>query len=258
MAELTGGQRMTEEECDKEVLFYRQEIMEAIAHADPRVLWKEEVPALFARFYALSQDDRAHFWQLCTRLLQDEQREVVHGTIKLIQSFTRKDRQRIANTDLSLLLAKIAENQKYLREDALFALWHIGTRQVLPLILLFAETGSFPAFYLVWRMIQTPEEIEQGIALARRYIDAKDYELRETALFLLQKYSSLEREAECVLAAAQKYLDETFIDALKEAPPDMVLQPLKELLATLDEKYAEYGDVSSTIRVLEQKKAQST
>lgn len=102
-------------------------------------------------------------------------------------------------------------------------------------------------------MIRTPEEIERGIVIARKYIDAQDYELREAALFLLQKYSSMEQEAKGVLTAVQKYTDELFIDALKKAPPELALEPLKELRSTIGEEYAEYRDLSSTIRVLEQK-----
>ncbi|MGH2510062.1 MAG: hypothetical protein ACRDHZ_22005, partial [Ktedonobacteraceae bacterium] len=82
---------------------------------------------------------------------------------------------------------------------------------------------------------------------------AEDYPLREAALFLLQKYSSMEKEAWRVLTSVQKYIDELFIDALKEAPPEIVLEPLRELRFTIDKKYAEYRDLSSTIAILEQK-----
>jgi hypothetical protein len=133
---------------------------------------------------------------------------------------------------LSVILVHIALKQKDLREEALFALWHVRTHRVLPQLLLFAEKGYSSALYMVRPMLQTPEEIERGIVIARKYLDANDYPLRETALFLLQKYSSMETEAEWVLAAVQKYMDELFIDALKDA---------------------EYGDLSSTIEVLKQK-----
>jgi hypothetical protein len=107
---------------------------------------------------------------------------------------------------------------------------------------------------MVWRMIRTPEEIEQGLVIARRYIDAQDYALRETALLLLQKYSSIEKEATLVLSAVQKYLDENFIEALQDASPETVLEPLKELRSSISEAYAEYRDLSATIDMLEQKK----
>lgn len=240
---------MTEEEFEQEVQFYRQAIVETAARADPRFSWENEAPELFARFDALSRDDLTHFRQLCGRLLQDEQYEVRLGTIQLLKSC------RIRDNELSFLLMYIALKEKNLREEALFALWRVGTRAVLPQFLRFADQGYSTALYIVRHLLQTPEEIERGIAIARKYIDAEEYVLREAALFLLQKYSSMEREAERVLTAVQKYLDELFIGALKEAPPEVVLEPLKTLRSTIEAKYAEYGDLSSTIQVLEQKKA---
>lgn len=240
---------MTEEEFEQEVRFYRQAVIEALAHADPRFSWEQEVPELVARFRTLCQDDLPHFRRLCAILLEDEQYEVRLGIIMLLQAC------QIRDNILSILLMRVALEQKTLRKEALYALWRVGTRRVLPQFLWLADRGYSSALYIVRHLLRTPEEIEQGIAIARKYIGAEDYELREAALFLLQKYSSMEREAERVLVAVQKYLDELFIDALKEAPPEKVLEPLKALRATIAEKYAEYGDLSSTIQVLEQKKA---
>lgn len=238
---------MTEEKFEQEVRFYRQAVVEALAHADPRFAWEKEVPELVARFRALCQDDLTHFRRLCARLLEDEQDDVRLGIIKLLQTC------QIRDNILSILLMRVALEQKTLRKEALYALWRVGTRRVLPQFLWLADRGYSSALYIVRHLLRTPEEIEQGIAIARKYIDAEDYELREAALFLLQKYSSMAREAERVLAAVQKYLDELFIDALKEASPAIVLEPLKALRSTIEEKYAEYGDLSSTIHMLEQK-----
>jgi hypothetical protein len=69
---------------------------------------------------------------------------------------------------------------------------------------------------------------------------ANDYELREAALFLLQKYSSMDQEGKRVLLAVQKYFDELF----SKVPPDMVLEPLKALRAAIAAHYATYGDLS--------------
>lgn len=240
---------MVEEEFEQKVHFYRQALLEVAARADPQFLWKKEVPELFTRFEALSQEDLPQFRRLCARLLEDEQYEVRLGTLKLLQSWRRRD-----NT-LAMLLIKFALEQENLRKEALGALWGVGTYRVLPQLLLLADRGYAAALYIIRHLLRTPEEIERGIAIARKYIDAEEYELREAALFLLQKYSSMEREAEHVLAAVQKYRDEVFIDALKEAPPEFVLESLKKLRSTIEEKYTEYRDLSSTIQVLEQKKA---
>jgi hypothetical protein len=239
---------MTEKGFEQEMCFYQRTILEAVARVDPRFSWKEEAPEVVACFDTLIQDDLTHFRRVCARLLEDERREIRLGTLSLLGSCRLKK-----DHELSVVLAQIALKQKDVREEALVALWHVRTRRVLPQLLWFAEKGYSSALYMVRPMLQTPEEIERGIALARKYIDANDYPLREAALFLLQKHSTREREAEQVLAAVQKYMDELFIDALKEAPPEKVLESLKALRSTLAENFAEYGDLSSTIEVLEQK-----
>jgi hypothetical protein len=239
---------MTEEEFEQEVRFYEQMLVEIAPHADPHMYWMKEFPELFARFQALMQQDFVQFRRVCTTLLKEERYEVLLGTIKLLQSC------KIRDSVLSMALLYIAAKQKDLREEALSALWGVRTLRVLPQIFLFAEKGYSSALYMIRHMLQTPEEIERGIALARKYIGAKDYGLREAALFLLQRYSSMDQEAERVLAAVQKYTDELFIDALKKAPPERVLEPLKALRSTIGANYAEYGDLSSTIQVLEQRK----
>jgi hypothetical protein len=246
------------EDFDREVTWYREAILEAMKRVDPRLFWDTEVPELAARFAALSQgrEDREHFRQLCLRLLEDEQSEVRLGTMKLLAVC------RIQDSSISMALVAIAVKEKSMREEALHALAYVRTRRVLPYLLIFAEKGYESAIFMIRRMLQTPEEIKQGIAIARKYIASKTYGRREGALFLLQKYSTMDEEAEYVLGAVQKYMDELFIDALKKAPPERVLEPLKALRSTFAEKhvqaerYGEYQDLSSTIAALEDKKRQ--
>lgn len=239
---------MTEKAFEQEIRFYQRTILETAARVGPRFSWKEEAPEVVARFDTLIQDDLTHFRRVCARLFEDERREVRLGTMRLLGSCSLKK-----DHELSVVLAQIALKQEDVREEALVALWHVRTRRVLPHLLWFAEQGYSSALSMIRPMLQKPEEIERGIAIARKYIDANDYPLREAALFLLQKHSTMEREAEQVLAAVQKYMDELFIDALKEAQPEKVLESLKALRSTIEAKYAEYGDLSSTIEVLEQK-----
>jgi len=241
---------VTEEKFAYEVDFYRQALIETVAHVAPDASWKIEVPALFAHFETLSRDNFACYRQVSAILLEDEQDEVRLGIIKLLQSTERRD------TTLSALLVLLALKQKNLRAEALSALWSVGTHAAQPDRFLFAEKGYSNALYMIRHMLQTSEEIKQGITIARKYITAKDYELREAALFLLQKYSTIDREAEQILVSVQKYKDELFIDVLKDASPEMALESLKKLRSTIAENYAEYEDVSFTINVLEQKKPQ--
>ena len=242
---------MTEEEFEREVRFYQQAILKVVAYVDPDGYLDKEISALSAHFKALAQEDRTHARQLALRLLEDERREVRLGAIKLL------DLCKIRDDAFSMLLIGSAFKHKDLRKEAIVALYGVRTRRVLPQLLLFADKGYKHALYMVRLMLQTPEEIEQGIAIARKYIAADDYELREAALFLLQKHSTMEREAERVLGAVQKYTDELFISALRKAPPEIVLEPLKTLRSRFPERSAEYGDLSSTIDVLEQKKREA-
>jgi hypothetical protein len=239
---------MEEQEFEQEVSFYREAIADAVAHVDLRFSWATEIPELLARFNALAQKDLTLFRLLCARLLGDKQREVRLGIRKLLSASKIKDHV------LSMVLAEIALKKENLKEETLFALWSVGTRIVLPQLFLLAEQGYSTALYMVRRMVRTPEEIERGIMIARKYIDAEEYALREAALFLLQMYSSMDQEFEGVLSAVLKYKDELFIDALKKAPSESVLEILKELRSTIGEGYAEYGDLSSTLHKLEQKR----
>lgn len=242
---------MTDEEFEQEVQEYQQAILKALARMNRYGFWDDEEPEVFARFQALAQGDRSHFYHVCGRLLADQRLDIRRGTLKLIGSVRRRDNV------LSKVLVQIVTRQPSLKEEALSALWPVRTRQVLPQLLSFAEQGYPHALQMIRPMLQTSEEIERGITIARKYIAAKEYEIREGALFLLQRYSTMDQEAERVLAAVQKYKDELFIDALKKAPPEVILEPLKALRSTIAEKYAEYGDLSSTIEVLEQKKRQT-
>lgn len=236
---------MEEEAFEREVHFYQQAILEVVASEDD---WEKAISALSSRFKVLAQENRTYARQLALRLLEDERREVRLGAIKVLGS------SKIRDDAFSMVLMTVAFKHKDLRKEALVALYGARTRRVLPQLLLFADKGYSSALYMVQPMLQTSEEIEQGIAIARKYIAAKDYELREAALFLLQRYSTMEVEGERVLGAVQKYTDELFIDGLKEASPEMVLEPLKLLRSRFPERSAEYGDLSSTITMLEQKK----
>ncbi len=242
---------MTEDEFEQEVRYYQQAIVEAVAQANPGFDWDDVISVLSARFKELAQEDRTRARKLSFRLLEDERREVRLGAIKLL-GFCK-----IRDDAFSMLLITTAFKHKDLRKEAILALYGVRTRRVLPQLLLFADKGYKHALYMVRRMLQTPEEIEQGIAIARKYIDASDYELREAALFLLQKYSTMENEGERVFAVVQRYTDEVFIDALKEAPPELMLEPLKALRSRFPERSAEYGDLSSTIKVLEERKSEA-
>ena len=211
----------TNEAFEQEIHFFQEALIEAVAQKDLRFDWEKQVPKLYTRFEALARDNLVCFRLLCGKLLEDERREVRIGVMKLLSAYRKKD------DVLSAFLLASARKQKDTRREALNALMAVYTRRWLAHLFVFAEAGYSSALYMVGWSIQTPEEIERGIAIARKYIGAKEYRLREAALFLLQRYSTVKEEGERVLAVVHKYYDELFIHALKQAPPDMVLEPLK-------------------------------
>ena len=237
---------MAEEDFEEEVQYYRQAILDIVAHINPYFFWEEDAPEIGTRFKALAQNQYALFRRVCLKLLEDDNLVVRLNILRMMESVKIKDAM------LEKFLAHLAVEQRDLTENALDALWPRRTRSVLPQLFLLAERGYWNALDQLRGLLQTPEEIERGVAIARKYIEAKEYYLREAALFLLLRYSTMNLEAEGVLAAVQKYLDELFIDALKKAPAEKVLASLKAIQASIREG-AEYEDLESTIRVLEQK-----
>ena len=243
---------MLDEEFEQEVQYFRQTLRDAVAQLHPGFSIGAHFPELKTRLKALAQDDYAHFRVLCGKLLVNEQLDITSGFLRLLHSYLVRD------NFLSMLLIRIAIKRKELRREALVSLRRIATRVILPQLFIFAEKGYADALDTIRYLIRTPEEIERGTVIARKYIGAKEYFLRQAALFLLQRYSSMEREAEEILKVVQKYTDELFIDALDEAQPAIVLEPLKALRERFPEKSVEYHDLTNTINALEMKQKQAT
>jgi hypothetical protein len=238
--------KMSDKELNQEVQWYKDRILEASAYEHTSKSYGDiAFPEVVARFKNLVVSDIERWRQIVSILLADEIYEIRFGTLKLLQSIKMRD------TKLSLLVMHIALEEPLLMDEAFHALWRVATHTILPQIMQFAEKGHAEALYMARHLLRSPEEIQRGITVARTYLLSEEYALREASLFLLQKYSSMETEAQLVLDAAQKYLDELFIDALKEAPPEVVLEPLKAIRSSIGKEYAEYKDLSSTIDILE-------
>ena len=242
---------MTEEEFEQELYYYQQTILEAYPQINAYTSWEDVIPEAVARFQSLSEHDRHRFLQLCFTLLTDTHRTIRVGIMELIRSYRKRD------TTLARALTEVALKQKSVTDEALDALSVVATHGVLPQLLVLADQGYSSALYTIQRLFQTPEEIEQGIAIARRYLGAEEYYLREAALFLLQRYSTMDKEWGRVLTAVQEYTDELFIGALRSAPPERVLEPLRTLRATIPVRTNQYEDLSRTIQALEQKQSQA-
>lgn len=245
---------MLEKDVEQEVQFYRQTILQVMADAQPRFHWSTDAPEVVTRLKALAQKDPMLYRTACFQLLQGEN-QVIRSNIIDLMRFTKK-----RDPMLAAYLAQMALEQKDIADSAISAIWSMKTRAVLPQIFLLAEQGNAIALDILRHLVRTPEDIERGIVLARRYIGAEEYSLRESALFFLQRHSTMELEAERILPVVQIYTDELFIDALEDAPVERVLEPLKSLQDAFAAKYknwsdsAESHDLSVAISVLEQRK----
>lgn len=244
---------MTDEEFEQEVYYFQEALLRASTQVRPNlgVTYEDVVPEVITRFLALSEQNRPRFLELCGALLSPRTRhEIRVGATELISYYRHED------AVLASALASIALKEKRMTEDALHALWAVKTLRVLPQIFVLAEGGYSSALYMLRRFPQSSKQIERSIKVARQFIVADDYLLREAALFLLQKYSTMEQEWESVLAAVYKYKDELFIAALRKAPPECVLESLKVLRDRTDVSSYQHDDLSRTIKVLEQKQSE--
>ncbi|GCE28538.1 hypothetical protein KDA_40220 [Dictyobacter alpinus] len=242
---------MNDNEISQELTWYKSSLLEAKSYLSQKA-WPAKFPELHARFTTVAMSDIDGCRKIAGELLKDDNYDVRLGALRLLRSLKLRD------TILSLMIIRVALKEEGLREEALFALWTKDTYKVLPQILEFAEKGYYQALTMARYLLRTPEEIHQGIAIARKYLLSEDYEVREASLFLLQKYASIPEEAPLILAAVQKYLDELFISALKKAPPELVLEPLKVLRSPIGKEYAEYVDLTHTIDFLEKKEKEIT
>ena len=236
-----------EEEIKKEIEFFCQNLPDMIVKVDPRFRLPEEAPEVWSRFQEIIQKEKKFIYDVCIQLIENEDKKVSLGVIRLLRYSCLRDDY------LSILLINVAlkEKDEEIVNDVLLSLKLIATRIILESIFSFAEQGYADALYALQRLIREPDEIKRGIDLARKYITAEEYFLREAALFLLQKYASIEEEAERILEAVKLYKDELFIDALLEAPPEKVLEPLKKLRESVREKSWPWYDLSRVIGTFE-------
>ncbi|MEO6891178.1 MAG: HEAT repeat domain-containing protein [Ktedonobacteraceae bacterium] len=245
------------ESFDNEMSWYRTEILRLLADSHYVFQDKEGASAFIKHMQQLAQEDRVRFQSLILNLLEDSQENVRREVIKLLLSMGN-----IPDTQIAIALIKLIQQEPALRESALYALGQVKTQRVLPVIISFARKGYAPALGMVLKMALSPEQQEKLSVIARNFLGESEYRLREAALFFLNKYSSMEKEAEYLLPVVDRYCDELFIDALKDAPPELVLGRLKEIRAKYEKTYADFGryaqykDLSRTIDVLEQKAAE--
>jgi hypothetical protein len=195
----------------------------------------------------LAREDHEAFLALCKRLLRDKEQAVRHGLLLVLSRYTKIDRE------LEQLLIEEALGEEALQNAALFVLARIATRAALPTLYYYARNGQVWALSGLDRLVRTEREVQAAIRLARRYLLASEYRLRETALDLLLRHSSVKEEEDLILEAVRLYKDELFIGALEDAEPAKMLPKLKMLARGIERHSTAFEDLSDTIRVLEDK-----
>jgi hypothetical protein len=199
----------------------------------------------------LAREDHEAFLALCKRLLRDEKQAVRRGLLLALSRHTQQDRE------VAQIIIEEALGDEALQNAALFVLARVATRDALPTLYHYARNGQVWALSGIDRLVRTEREVQAAIRLARRYLLASEYRLRETALRLLRRHSSIKQEEDLLLEAVRLYKDEVFIEALRDAEPAKVLPKLKLLASEVERESTAFDDLSKTITILENKMEQN-
>jgi hypothetical protein len=145
-----------------------------------------------------------------------------------------------------------------LHAAAAFVLEMVGSSAPTTVQTLFtcAENGSYQALAALQRRVESQQDRERLLELARRHILSPIYYLREQALFVLTRLSTASKEEEWLLQAARLYYDELVIDALGNASP-RVLPALEQLLSTVPSDCVEYRDLYDAVSRIKARMATS-
>ncbi len=232
---------------EQEIAQYRNLISETMAlQTDPDYYFDDPLK-IANKMNDLAREDHEAFLALCKRFLRDEEQGVRHGLLLVLSLYTKTDRE------LEQLLIEEALGEEALQDAALFVLARIATRAALPTLYHYAKQGQVWALSGLDRLIRTEREVQAAIRLARKYLLASEYRLRETALELLRRHSSIKQEEDLLLEAVRLYKDELFFEALEDAEPAKILPKLKMLAGEIERQSAEFDDLSKTIAILEGK-----
>ncbi len=199
----------------------------------------------------LAKEDHEAFLALCKRLLRDKEQVVRLGLLLALSRYARQDRE------VEQIIIEEALGEEALQNAALSVLARVATHDALPTLYHYARNGQVWALSGVDRLVRTEREVQAAIRLARRYLLASEYRLRETALRLLRRHSSIKQEEDLLLDAVRLYKDELFIEALRDAEPARVLPKLKLLAGEVERHSTAFDDLSKTITILEDRLKQN-
>jgi hypothetical protein len=232
---------------EQEIVRYRNLISETMAlQPDPDYYFDDPLK-MANKVNDLAREDHEAFLALCKQLLRDKEQIVRRGLLLVLSRYTQKDRE------LEQLLIEEALDEEALQSATLLVLARVATRAALPTLYHFANNGQVWALSGLDRLVRTEREVQAAVRLARRYILAPEYRLRETALRILRRRSNIKQEEDLLLEAVRLYKDEIFIEALRNAEPTRVLPELKMLAGQVTRNSTAFEDLSKTITILEGK-----
>lgn len=172
----------------------------------------------------LDKRDHVHFLALCYCLLDNQSLSIQEAVLTLLgQRSERGDKEAEKKA-----LAALATPS--LQSTAAFVLEFVGSSTpstIQPLFAL-AEQEVPEALSALQKLVETEEDRQKILQLARRYMIHPVYRLREEALQALLWFSHSTGEEEILLNAARMYYDELVFDATAN-----VLPALEKLVARL-------------------------
>lgn len=212
---------------------YRQEILTNHVEAQRRLL-------------ALAKADNEQFMDVSHRLLEDTAIPVQRVVLSLLSQLGNKQDPFVEAK--ALLMIDIPE----LHEVALLALGRVATSAAHPLLFRLTQHGDWVALRTLRRLDLSPGEQQQAVELARQFLLAPNYALREAALAVLLRYSNAVIEEHHLLEAVRLYYDEVFIGELGQASKD-IIPVVRQLQAQFPNNSAEYRDFAYALKQLQER-----
>lgn len=213
----------------------------------------EEKQATRRVFRQLAAEEHSQFINIWHTLLKDPEIKIQQEVLLLLARYGDRD------DPIAEAAAREARNIPELEYSALLALGRIGTAETVPLLFEYAkrdlehpESGEHYQIALVClaKQARTAEQKQQALHLARESLLSRHYRSRDVALRALNILSTAAAEEDLLLKVYRMYYDELVVWALGAASPRM-LPILYELLAEVEPKYAEHGEILCAIQRME-------
>jgi hypothetical protein len=193
----------------------------------------------------LARTDHERFLAICSALLGEGSEIPVQQTVfSLLGQYGQRD-------DFAEEKALDALHVPELETAALLALGRVGSAKSVPILFRYAEQGVAEALVSLHRLgnrfpLSYADE-QKLVQLARAFVFSQDFYLIDVALGVLLRHSSIDREEQLLLQAAQKNYHEGILDVLGSYATPAVLPGLRAMLSRVSKGYVEFTDTSDAI-----------